>query len=137
MSRLILLDMGGLLPQSEGKQDWPSYSYKTFPLAYLPDPRIAQIQADLTLQDVHKLYLLSKNQIEFVSRILVITGIFGHFQQKTFGEDLSAQIARIFQDFWDSTVTGSRRERRERRTWSAASVTECSAVIEISENRAA
>jgi hypothetical protein len=85
--RLILLDMGGLLPQSEGKQDWPSYSYKTFPLAYLPDPRIVQIRADLTLQDVHKLYLLSKNQIEFVSRILVITGILGHFQQKTFGED--------------------------------------------------
>ena len=85
--RLILLDMGGLLPQSEGKQDWPSYGDKAFLLPYLPDPRIVQIRADLTLQDVHKLYLLSKNQIEFVSRILVITGILGHFQQKTFGED--------------------------------------------------
>ena len=93
--RLILLDMGGLLPQNEGKQDWPSYGDKTFPLAYLPDPRIAQIQADSTLQDVHKLYPLSKNQIEFVSRILVITGIFGHFQQKTFGEDIAMNEKQI------------------------------------------
>ena len=103
--RLILLDMGGLLPQSEGKQDWPSYSYKTFPLAYLPDPRIAQIQADLTLQDVHKLYLLSKNQIEFVSRILVITGILGHFQQKTFGEVYYMQSTiDNLQILWDFLV---------------------------------
>ena len=83
--RLILLDMGGLLPQSEGKQDWPSYGDKAFPLLCLPDPRIAQIKADLTPQDVHKLYLLLKNQIEFVSRILAITGFLGHYQQKHLG----------------------------------------------------
>ena len=85
--RLILLDMGGLLPQNEGKHDWPSYSYKTFPLVYLPDPRIAQIQADLTPQDVHKLCLLSRNQIKPVSRILAISGILGHFQQKYLGRN--------------------------------------------------
>jgi hypothetical protein len=83
--RLILLDMGGLLPQSGGKQDWPSYGNKTFPLAYLSDPRIAQIPADLTPQDVHKLCLLSRNQIKPFSRILAISGILGHFQQKYLG----------------------------------------------------
>ncbi len=83
--RLILLDMGGLLPQSGGKQDWPSYRGKTFPLVYLSDPRIAQIPADLTPQDVHKLCLLSRNQIKPVSRILAISGILGHFQQKHLG----------------------------------------------------
>ncbi len=46
------------------------------------------------------------------------------------------QIARIFKDFADSMVTGSRRERRERRSWSAASVTEQAAVMAIRENRA-
>ncbi|MBQ2596524.1 MAG: hypothetical protein II581_01335, partial [Oscillospiraceae bacterium] len=58
----------------------------TFPSAYLSDPRIAQIPADLTPQDVHRLCLLSRNQIKPVSRILAISGILGHFQQKTFGE---------------------------------------------------
>ena len=85
--RLILLDMGGLLPQSEGKQDWPSYGDKTFPLVYLSDPRIVQIRADLTLQDIHKLCLLSRNQIEPVSRILAISGVLGHFQQKYLGRN--------------------------------------------------
>ena len=87
--RLILLDMGGLLPQSGGKQDWPSYRGKTFPLVYLSDPRIAQIPADLTPQDVHKLCLLSRNQIKPVSRILAISGILGHFQQKHLGRIFS------------------------------------------------
>ena len=82
---LILLDMGGLLPQSEGKQDWPSDGDKTFPLAYFSGPRIVQIQTDLTLQDVRKLNLLSKNQIELVSKILAITGFLGHFRQKHLG----------------------------------------------------
>lgn len=77
----ILLDMGGLLPQSEGKHDWPSSGDKTFSLAYLSYPRIVHIPADLALQVVHELCLLPRNQIKPVSRILAISGILGHFQQ--------------------------------------------------------
>ena len=93
--RLILLDMGGLLPQSGGKQDWPSYRGKTFPLVYLSDPKIVQIPADKTLQDVHKLCLLSRNQIKPVSRILAISGILGHFQQKHLGRIIFMSMIKI------------------------------------------
>ena len=82
--RLILLDMGGLLPQIERKQDWPSYRSRTFPLACHSDPRLAKILADLTPQDFRKFCLLSRKP-NWISRILAVSGILGYFQKNIWG----------------------------------------------------
>lgn len=45
----------------------------------------SEVQFDLTPKAVHKLNLLSLNQIEGVSQILAISGIHMHYQQIIFG----------------------------------------------------